>query len=120
MAEYSRAEKINQYQDTVLSGELELSALREKLETEDIGDEEVAIIVRYMSNQLLRAEEKKAARVKGKNMMQGGFLLAIAGLFFTLATYIGWIDLGKYYLVVYGPFFVGLLLVFRGKNMMNL
>ena len=53
-------------------------------------------------------------------MMQGGFLLAIAGLFFTLATYIGWIDLGKYYLVVYGPFFVGLLLVFRGKNMMNL
>lgn len=120
MREYSRAEKINQYQETVLSGELDLTALRKKLEVENIGDEEVAIIVRYMSNQLLRAEEKKARRVQGKNIMQGGFLLAFTGVFLTLATYFGWIDLGKFYLVAYGPFFFGLLLVFKGRNMMNL
>ena len=120
MGEYSRAEKINQYQSIVLSGELDLSTLREKLETEDIGDEEVAIIVRYMSNQLLRAEEKKARKIQGKNIMQGGFLLAFAGVFLTLATYFGWIDFGRFYLVAYGPFFGGLLLVFKGRNMMNL
>lgn len=119
MSEYSRAEKIDQYKDAVLSGELELTQLRVKLEQDSVAEDEVSIIVRYMSDQLLREEERKATKAKGKNLMQGGYLLAFAGLFLTIASYSGWIDMGKYYVVAYGPFLVGMLIVFRGRNMMN-
>jgi hypothetical protein len=119
MSEYSRAEKIDHYKDAVLSGELELTQLREKLKEENVAKDEISAIVNYMSNQLLREEQRKATIVKGKNLLQGGYLLALAGLFLTLATYSGWIDMGNYYVVAYGPFFVGMLLVFRGRNMMK-
>ena len=119
MKEYSRAKKIDQYQSRIISGELDLTTLRKKLQEDEVEEEEIAVIVKYMSHQLIRIEEKNATRIKGKNLIQGGALMSISSLLLTIATYLGWFDMGDYYLIAYGPFFGGLLMVFKGRNMMN-
>jgi len=71
------------------------------------------------TDKLIRSAEVDSIRSNGKNLYNGGLILALAGLVFTIATYLGLIDLGKNMIIAYGPILGGLLLAFIGKSQMS-
>ena len=119
MENYSRAKTIDTYFELIDSKQMEFSQLRTSLEDKNIEIKEINVIVNQIDKQLIRTAQMRASHEKGKNLFYGGLALAVAGIFLTLGTYTGIINLGKYYLIAYGPICGGLITAMTGKSKMN-
>ena len=119
MENYNRATVIDESFDKISSGQMEFSKLRKTLENKNIEPSEIKIIVNLVDKKLIRNEQIKAENEKGKLMFYGGIVLATSSLILTLVTFTGILDLKGYGLIVYGPFFTGLIMIIKGKSSMN-
>lgn len=116
---YNRAQKIDYFTEEVSAERLSLSDIRKQLEREHIEEEEIKIVFSAVDNNLQRAAQKKANKEIGRNLFVGGVLLFVAGLAFTAGTYSGFFDLGRSYLIMYGPIFGGLIIAGTGLAQMK-
>lgn len=119
MEKYNRATLIDKSFDNISSGKMEFSQLRKTLENKNIESSEIKIIVNLVNKKLIRNEQIKAENEKGKIMFYSGIILAFSSLILTLITFTGVLDLKGYGLIVYGPFFAGLIMIMKGKSSMN-
>ena len=119
MENYSRAKTIDTYFELIDSKQMEFSQLRKSLEEKNIETKEINLVVNQIDKQLIRAAQMRASHENGKNLFYGGLTLTVAGIVLTLGTYTGIIDLGKYYLIAYGPICGGLITAMTGKSKMN-
>lgn len=98
---------------------MEFSQLRKSLEAKDIEQKEINIVINQIDKQLIRTSQMRASNKTGENLFYGGLILAGAGIVLTIGTYTRVIDLGKYYIIAYGPICGGLITAMTGKSKMN-
>jgi len=119
MNNYNRAATIKQYSDKIINREMEFSDLRKTLKAQNLDDEEINIVVKLTDKKVLRAEIIEMEYQKGKNIYYGGLILTIVALIITIGTFTGLIDLKGIGILAYGPIAGGLLMVMKGKSLMN-
>ncbi len=92
----------------MLENNLVLSDIKKELELKRIEDDELKIVVRYLSDQLIKFEQLKSQKAIGLFSFYAGLLVVAFGLFITVGSYTGYINMGNNYLITYVPIGVGL------------
>lgn len=101
-----------------LNGE-SYAQIRKGLTGQGYTEEEVRSIIRKVDERVLRAELEQGVSEKAVSLYRAGLVVAIVGLLLTIGTNAGWILHHLPRWVVYGLFFVGILLMFYGRRMQN-
>jgi len=110
----SRAKIIDHYIEKSKEPGFEIDQIRKELEPRNIPEEEIRIIVRLVDNTMQKQITNKSDHSKNNELIWVGAFLTIFGAGITIGTYTGTIDIGNNVLIVYGPFFGGLSLLFGG------
>ena len=110
----SRAKLIDYYIEQSQNPDFQIDQIRKELEPKNIPDEEIRIIVRLVDNEMQKKALTKSSNSKGNEIVIAGAVLTFVGAGITIGTYTGLIDMGNSFLIVYGPFFGGLSLLFTG------
>lgn len=109
-----RAKIVNYYLQKIKDKDFEILDVRRDLERNSFDEEEIKIIVRLVDSELQRklltAEDNK----KAIDLVLVGGVITLVGLIITVGTYTGVINMGGSFLIVYGPFFGGLSILFAG------
>ena len=115
----NRGKIIDHYFEKIESGDMEFSQLRKTLEKEIVDTEEINIIVRFIDNQLQRSAQTKVNKSTGISIFLGGILMTSIGLFITLGTFFGLINIGNSFILSYGPILGGMTIAMAGRNKMR-
>jgi hypothetical protein len=110
----SRAKVIDHYLKKINDEGFDVYQIRKELEKNEVDDEEIKIIVKLVDNELQRNLKRKRESNSVKPAILMGLILMVIGAGITIATYTGIIDMGNSFLIVYGPFFGGLSILFGG------
>lgn len=113
----SRAKIVDYYLARAQEPDFEIDQIRKELEPQHISDEEIRIIVRIIDNEIHRKALTKSVSSKGNELVTAGSILTLVGGGITIGTYTGLLDMGDSFLLVYGPFFGGLSLLFTGLTL---
>ena len=95
---------------------MSFSHIRKDLEDKGLSNEQISVIIRSIDHKIITDEVSKSNKSIGKQMIFMGLVLTSLGLFITIATYSGFIDMGDQYLLSYGPIFGGIGLIAIGLN----
>lgn len=110
----SRAKLIDYYIEKSQSQDFQIDQIRKELEPNNIPEEDIRAIVKLVDNHILNSAFTKNSKNKSTELIIAGTILALLGVGVTIATYTGLINLGDNFLVVYGPFFGGVSMIFGG------
>ncbi len=93
---------------------MDFSEIRKTLEQNGIEEDKIKIIIRDIDNKILREEQIKSNNQKARELIYIGLFFTIAGLFLTIGSYTGFIDLGNVFVLAWGPVLGGLGTMFAG------
>ena len=110
----SRAKVIDHYLKKIREENFDVYQVRKELEKNNVDEEEIKIIVRLIDNEVQRATVRKQESENARPLVQIGIFLTVIGAGLTIVTYVGIIDMGDSFMLVYGPFFAGLSLIVAG------
>ncbi|KYG82310.1 hypothetical protein [Roseivirga echinicomitans] len=110
----SRAKLIDYYIEKSQSPDFQIDQIRKELEPNNIPEEDIRAIVKLVDNHILNSAFTKNSKNRSTELIIAGAILALLGAGVTIATYTGLINLGDNFLVVYGPFFGGVSMLFGG------
>lgn len=108
--------RVEYYLDKLQNSNFELHHIRKELEIKNIPDEEIRAIVKQVDEELQRTALTKASKGRVKEILLSGIISTVFGAGITIGTYLGVIDMGDSFLVVYGPFFAGLSITIGAYN----
>jgi len=91
--------------------------IRSRLAEQGFTDEEIKSAISQIDERVLRAEIEQGSRERSKSWYRIGIAVAITGLILTIGSNAGWILIGIPRLVIYTPFFVGILLMYYGRRL---
>ena len=94
----------------------DFSEIWKKLEIMNITDEHKKIIIRNIDNQILRENYFAVKKQRANEVFYSGLALTILGFLYTLSTYLGIIQMGNSFVIVYGPVIGGISLLVAGYN----
>ncbi|WP_421978810.1 hypothetical protein [Roseivirga seohaensis] len=110
----SRSKLIDYYIEKSQSPDFQIDQIRKELEPNNIPEEDIRAIVKLVDNHILNNAFTKNSKNRSTELIIAGAILALLGVGITIATYTGLINLGDNFLVVYGPFFGGVSMLFGG------
>lgn len=110
----SRAGLVDFYLKKAKEDGFEIDQIRKELESQNISDDEIKIIVKLVDSEIQKSVLKSSSKNKSKELIGIGAVLTILGLVITMGTYFGLIPSGNSFLIVYGPFIAGLSLMLGG------
>ena len=113
----SRAKLVDYYIDKSKEPDFQINQIRKELEAKNIPDEEIKAIVRLVDNYIQMNHITKSSNKRANEFIIGGIFLALFGAVITIGTYTGLINTGNSFVIMYGPFFVGLSFIFGGLAM---
>ena len=91
--------------------------IRSQLAEQGLSDEEIKSIIREVDERVLRAEIEGGARERARSWYRIGLVIAVVGLLLTIGINAGWMLKGTPRWIIYGPFFVGILLMYYGRRL---
>ena len=91
------------------------SVIRAQLSESGLSEEAVAHALKKIDKKVLQAEIKQGHREQSRSWNRIGLILSIVGLLLTIGSATGIILKGIPRMVVYSPFFAGILLMAYGK-----
>jgi len=95
----------------------DFTEIRKELEEKKIKEDTIKLIVRSIDNKIIKEETSKVANLKAKEVIVIGIVLTLIGIFITMGTYSGVIQMGDSFLFAYGPVFGGIAILLIGLNM---
>jgi hypothetical protein len=95
------------------------SAIRQELSDAGMGDEEIGALIRRVDERVLDAATKQGVADRGKQWYRSGLILAVAGLTLVIVYKAGLILNNMQALLVYSPFFAGILLMLYGRSFLR-
>lgn len=110
----SRAKIIDYYIEKSEEPDFQIDQIRKELESKDVPDEEIRIIVQLVDSAIQNKVLTKTSNNVSKEIIVAGLVLTLVGAGITIGTYTGLINMGDSFLIVYGPFFAGLAMTFGG------
>lgn len=112
-------EIVQLYFEKIKSNEMDFSNVRAELVKQDYNNEEINVILKRIDRHLRQDVVIKSENDKGKYMVITGLCFIVLGILITVLTYTRVFDLGKFYIIAYGPVVFGFLLASIGKLKMN-
>lgn len=109
-----RAKIVDYYLQKLDDPNFEITQVRADLERNNFDEEQIRIIVRLVDNELQRRVLTSARSSRAVEWVWVGAILTALGAGITIATYVGIIDMGDSFMLVYGPFLGGLAILFAG------
>lgn len=109
-----RTKIVTYYLEKLDDPNFEIAQVRADLERNNFDEEEIRVIVQLVDNELQRRVLNAARSSGAVEWVWVGAVLTILGAGFTIATYVGIIDMGDSFMIVYGPFLGGLAILFAG------
>ena len=103
------------YFDKKVEG-MDFSEIRKELKVKGLDDADIKIVVRDIDNKLLSGIRKKQDRSSTNASMVLGICLVVGGVIVTIGTYTGWINMGDYFILAYGPILGGLSMIAVSKR----
>lgn len=110
----SRAKLVDYYIEKSKHPDFEIDHIRKELKNRNLPEKEIRVIVRLVDDALQHEMYTKTNNNKAREITVAGIFLMALGAGITIATYTNLIPSGTSYLIVYGPFFVGLSLFLGG------
>ncbi len=95
----------------------EFTEIRKELEEKKVEEKIIKLIIRSIDNNILKEETSKVANLKAREVIVIGIVLTLIGIFITMGTYSGVIQMGDSFLFAYGPVFGGIAILLIGLNM---
>ncbi|MDQ3190079.1 MAG: hypothetical protein M3Q58_00640 [Bacteroidota bacterium] len=93
---------------------MDFSEIRKTLESKELEENKIKIIIRSIDNLILKEEKTVSQNKKAKELIYIGLAVTLAGLFVTVGTYTGIINMGNSFLLAYGPVSGGIGILFTG------
>jgi hypothetical protein len=90
------------------------SEIRKILESKNIENERIKVIIRTIDSQITREETIKSQNQKARELIYIGAVVTLTGLIITAGTYLGLINTGNSFLLAYGPILAGIGMLFSG------
>lgn len=87
---------------------MDYSKINEILTSKNIDKNIIKSIIQKIDNQILNDEKLIIKKLRAKELIFVGFFIAITGLFITIGTYTGIINMGNSFLLMYGPILAGI------------
>lgn len=110
----SRAGLIDYYIKKSKEEGFEIDQVRKELEEKNVPDEEIRIITKLVDSELQKKALSTSYKNKSKEYIVAGIILTLVGFVVTFGTYLGIIEMGNSFLILYGPFIGGLSLILKG------
>lgn len=113
-----KSKAVDHYLEEIGECRKDFGQARKEMEMLGFEPDEINMIIRHIDNELISYELDKSDRRTGREFFWVGLVLFAAGVFFTIGTYTGFIDLGNVWILNYGPIIAGLGLMagFRPKD----
>ena len=114
-----RAMKLDELTEYYLERKQEgmsFSTIRIELEEKNISNNDIKFIIREIDDKLLTQISESSEKMKTNSQLVIGVFLFSGGMLASLGTYLGWINMGNYFIVAYGPIFVGLGMIVSSKR----
>lgn len=92
------------------------SEIRKELEVKGLTKEQIKAVIRSIDNRVISGELSKSNKSAGRQLIYMGLVLTTLGLFITIGTYSGFINMGDSFMLSYGPIFGGVGLIGIGMN----
>ncbi len=89
--------------------------IRAHLAESGLSEDEVSEVIKLIDEKVLKSEIEQGYRDRSRSWNRIGLILAIVGLLLTIGSNAGIILKGVPRLLVYGPFFAGILLMIYGR-----
>ncbi|WP_057938304.1 hypothetical protein [Algoriphagus resistens] len=112
-----RAKIIDYYLQKINDKDFDLYNVRKELEKNNIGDDEIRIIVRLLDNEIQRRLLQGSHRDRSKEMIGIGAVLTLCGLAITIGTFTGILNTGDSILIAYGPVVAGISILVGGLSL---
>ncbi|HEX7014688.1 MAG TPA: hypothetical protein VF191_04200 [Cyclobacteriaceae bacterium] len=109
-----RAKIVAYYLQKLDDPDFQITQVRADLERNNFDEEEISVIVRLVDSELQRRVLTSARSRHAIEWVWVGGVLTVLGAGFTIATYVGIIDMGDSFMLVYGPFLGGLAIMGAG------
>lgn len=96
------------------------SNIRKELQNKNINSDAISYIIKKIDNMILEDEQIKLKKQKAWEIIGAGIVFSIAGLGITIGSFTGVINTSNSILIVYGPVFSGLSVLYFGiKKLQN-
>ena len=93
---------------------MEFTQIRKLLETKNIEENIIKLIIRDIDNKILAEEKTISHNKKAKEFIYIGSALCAIGLIITIGTYTHMFNMGDSFLLAYGPIFGGVGMILNG------
>ncbi|PWJ33505.1 hypothetical protein [Sediminitomix flava] len=110
----NKSQLVDYYIDKSQHPDFQLNEVRKDLQVKNIPEEDIKVIVRLVDNEVQKRALTQSSSKKGNEIMIAGGVLTFIGAGITIGTYTGIINMGNSFLIVYGPFFTGISMLFTG------
>lgn len=87
---------------------MDISEIRRMLKNRGLSDEQISVVVRSIDSKTMAEQDASIWKSSKQAVFTIGVVLFFGGLLVTLASRLGWIDLGNRYIILYGPMIIGL------------
>jgi len=95
------------------------STIRSELSDSGLSTEEISSLIRKVDERVLKETTRQGRLGKGKQWYSFGLILAVAGLVLSVAYKAGFIFNSLPALLIYSPFFTGLLVMLYGRSILR-
>tara|TARA_R110001583_G_scaffold47395_5_gene148451 strand:+ start:17461 stop:17877 length:417 start_codon:yes stop_codon:yes gene_type:complete len=96
---------------------LDFSEIRKELKAKNLEADKIKLIIREVDNRILFKAQNESFKVNSNGTKIIGLVLMFGGIFITVVTFFGIVDLGGSYLIAYGPIISGFLLYLQADGL---
>ena len=94
---------------------MSFSEIRKELAVRGVDEEGIRIIIGSIDNKILSGEYSKLSNRQGSELFWMGLVFLVGGIILSIGSYMGWIGMGNYFFVAYGPVLGGASLMGMSK-----
>lgn len=109
-----RQQRIDHYIKRLSEKGFEIYDVRRDLESQNVEEEEIKVIVRAVDEELQKRLLAGATKDQAASFIRFGVILALIGALLLVLSATRIIYIGEYIFIGYGPFFIGLGMLFVG------
>ncbi len=109
-----RARIVDYYLEKVDGKNFDLFDARKEMEKNQVDEQEIKTIIRLLDNELQRRMIYEAQSKQANAIFWVGVVVSSVGAIITIGTFFGIIPMGNSFLIAYGPFLSGLVIMFSG------
>lgn len=117
--EVNRDSLVDEFLQKINEKDLEIDQIRKILEKEHYSEDDIKQIIHRIDEKLQKQAVFKTSKKRSGQLIWIGLILMFIGVFITTGTYYGWINMGDYFMVMYGPFIAGVSVYVMGRIMQN-